>query len=209
MLRASNFAPLVAAEAAKGAEARRAAAELLNDHARAAMVGDEFALRRFLQAIEPLVRRICRGVIGGNSPDLEDAIQESLIDLARGLPRFRFESSVSHYATRIALRRALASRRRWLARWKQHTTLDIETLPVPDAESGAQARAEHLRKLLDGLNEKQATALLLRVIMGHSIEEIAEITGVPVNTVKTRLRLGKNQLRRWLEQSGEVRRAGD
>ena len=65
-----------------------------------------------------------------------------------------------------------------------------------------------MRNLLDDLNESQATVLLLRLMLGHSINEIACITGVPANTVKTRLRLGKNQLRRWLERKGEGSRAG-
>jgi DNA-directed RNA polymerase specialized sigma24 family protein len=45
--------------------------------------------------------------------------------------------------------------------------------------------------------------LRLRLMLGHSIDEIASITGVSVNTVKTRLRLGKNRLREQLERSGE------
>ena len=69
-----------------------------------------------------------------------------------------------------------------------------------------EARADLVRNLLDALNEEQAKALLLYVMLGHSTEEIAVITGVSANTVKTRLRLGKEQLRRWLERSGEARR---
>ncbi len=207
MLRAAKIAPLEGAEAAHGAGTRTDAAGELEEAARAARGGDPFALRRFLRAIEPAVRRICRGVMGTGSPDTEDAIQDSLIDVARGLPLFRFECSVSHYATRISMRRALAWRRRSLARRRLHATVDVESLPVAGTDRGLEARAVLLRKLLDELNEAQATALLLRVMMGHSVEEIAEITNAPVNTVKTRLKLAKSQLRRWLEKSGEVRRA--
>jgi RNA polymerase sigma-70 factor (ECF subfamily) len=207
MLRAAKIAPPAGADTAPGTATRAAAAQALEDAARGAREGDPLALRTLLRAIEPTVRRICRGVMGNGSPDAEDAIQESLIDVARGLPLFRFECGVSHYVTRIAMRRALASRRRALARWRGHATVDVESLPFAGTDRVLEARAVLLRRMLDELNEAQATTLLLRVMMGHSIEEIAEITNAPVNTVKTRLKLGKSQLRRWLEQSGEVRRA--
>lgn len=64
------------------------------------------------------------------------------------------------------------------------------------------SRAELLRKFFDQLNEDEATALLLRIMMGHSMEEISEITAVSVNTVKTRLRLGKTRV--WAAINGHV-----
>ena len=131
-----------------------------------------------------------------------------MIDVARALPQFRFEGSVSHYVTKISMRRAIASRQRAKARSEQQTTLDPSSLPAASFDGALEARADLVRNLLDDLNEAQAKALLLRFMLGHSIDEIASITGVSVNTVKTRLRLAKNQLRRWLERSGEGRRAG-
>jgi len=62
--------------------------------------------------------------------------------------------------------------------------------------------------LLDDLNEAQAKALLMHIMLGHSIDEIATMTGVSANTVKTRLRLAKERLRRWMRRRGEGRRAG-
>jgi RNA polymerase sigma-70 factor (ECF subfamily) len=81
--------------------------------------------------------------------------------------------------------------------------VDVHTLPIAAANDPVESRADLVRKLLDELNETQSTVLRLRLMLGHSIGEIASITGVSVNTVKTRLRLGKNQLRRWLKRSGE------
>jgi DNA-directed RNA polymerase specialized sigma24 family protein len=50
----------------------------------------------------------------------------------------------------------------------------------------------------------------MRVVIGLSIEEIAEATEVSVNTVKTRLRLGKNTLRRSLvDHAGQEPRTTD
>jgi RNA polymerase sigma-70 factor (ECF subfamily) len=106
------------------------------------------------------------------------------------------------------MRRAIACRQRARDRSKQQSTLEPSALRAATFDAGQEARADLVRNLLDALNEDQAKALLLHVMLGHSTEEIADITGVSVNTVKTRLRLGKEQLRRWLERSGEGRRGG-
>jgi RNA polymerase sigma factor (sigma-70 family) len=139
---------------------------------------------------------------------LEDAIQDCLIDVVRALPQFRFEADVTHYVTKIVLRRAIALRERAKARYKQqHPVAELHALPVVPFDEAIEARANLVRNLLDELNQAQATVLRLRLMLGHSIGEIASITGVSVNTVKTRLRLGKKQLRRWLERRGEGPRA--
>lgn len=206
MLRLLKTAAPANGDAAPDSEARDAE---LDDQARAALGGDPAALRSFLAAVAPLVRRVCRGIMGRDNPELEDAIQDCLIDLARSLPQFRFESRVSHYVTKIAMRRAIACRQRARSHSRQQATLEPSILPAAPFDPAIEARADLVRNLLDALNEEQAKALLLNVMLGHSADEIAGITGVSVNTVKTRLRLGKEQLRRWLERSGEGRRARD
>jgi len=185
----------------------RTASESVNGRVREALRGDSYALQQFLQSMAPLVRRICRGILGRETQELEDTIQDCLIDIVRALPQFRFETEVSHYVTKIAMRRAIGSRRRARARSKQHLVINSRILRLASSEGEEEARADLVRSLLDNLNESQATVLLLRLMLGHSINEIASITGVPVNTVKTRLRLGKITLRRWLERKGEGTRA--
>jgi RNA polymerase sigma-70 factor (ECF subfamily) len=207
MFRATAVAPADDDEKVVALRKEASLPSTLNDVVRGALRGDPLAVRDFLQAVAPVVRRICRGVMGREDPELEDAIQECLIDVARALPHFRFESDVSHYVTKIAMRRAIAARQRARARARQHTGLDAAALSVANLDGAPDAHADLVRHLLDGINEEQATALLLHVMLGHSIEEIASITGVSVNTVKTRLRLGKKQLRRWFERRGEGPRA--
>ena len=183
------------------------ARESLNDSAKEALRGDAFAVQRFLEGIAPLVRKICQGILGRENQELEDTIQDCLIAVMRALPQFRFESEVSHYVTKITMRLAIASRQRARARSKQYLLMNWRVLRLASAEDEEKARADLVRHLLDDLNEAQATVLLLHLMLGHSISEIACITGAPVNTVKTRLRLGKSTLRRWLERRGEGSRA--
>jgi RNA polymerase sigma-70 factor (ECF subfamily) len=103
------------------------------------------------------------------------------------------------------MRRAIACRQRARAQSQQRSTLEPAALAATTFDPALEARANLVRSLLDALNEEQAKALLLHVMLGHSTEEIAIMTGVSVNTVKTRLRLGKEQLRRLLKRNGEGR----
>jgi RNA polymerase sigma factor (sigma-70 family) len=176
-------------------------AEALNGLAREALGGEPEALRRFLHAILPAIRRACRGVLGPRHPDLEDVTQDCLIDATRALPDYRAEGNLLHYVTKISIRRAIASRRRGAARTRHLQLLeDLQDEPVLiDDNAGQIEQAETVRALIRQLRPIQAEALVLRVVLGYTVEEIASITDAPVNTVKTRLRLGKNTLRALLE----------
>jgi RNA polymerase sigma factor (sigma-70 family) len=184
----------------------------LDSLAREALGKNPDAIRRFLVAVAPLIRRTCRGVMGAQHTDLEDTIQDCLFDVARALPSYRFEGNLLGYVTKIALRRALASRRRSVARVRHLQLLEDlhDELPVPDASEGEIERAEVMRDLIGRLRRIQARTLVLRVVLGFSVDEIARLTEVSVNTVKTRLRLGKNTLRRLLVwQAGKGVGKGD
>lgn len=158
------------------------------------------AVRRFLLAISPAVGRACRGVLGPRHADLEDTIQESLIDVMRGLPSYRFEGHLVGFVTKVGVRRALMSRRRSVARIRHLQLLDDlhDELPVTDPNAGEIEQAEVMRDLLRRVRPIQAETLVMRVVLGFSVEEIAVATDVSVNTVKTRLRLGKKTLRQLL-----------
>jgi RNA polymerase sigma-70 factor, ECF subfamily len=175
----------------------------LNELARAALAGKPLSVRQFLSAMTPLVCTICRSVMGRQNPDLEDAIQDCLVEVVSALPQFRFESDVRHYITKVTLRRAIAVRQRARQRATKLATMDAHDLPHASLDDAKEVRAELVRNLLEDLSKEQADVLRLRLMLGHSISEIADITGVSQNTVKTRLRLGKIQLRRWLELRGE------
>jgi RNA polymerase sigma-70 factor (ECF subfamily) len=173
---------------------------LLEALAREALGQDPEAVRRFLLAIAPLVGRACRGVMGTRHADIEDTIQETFIDVMRGLPSYRFEGALIGFVTKIAIRRALVSRRRSVARIRHLQLLDdlYDDLPNADANAGEIEQAELMRDLLRRVRPIQAETLVMRVVLGFSVEEIATATEVSVNTVKTRLRLGKKTLRELL-----------
>jgi len=161
---------------------------------------DPAAMRAFLEAIAPYVRNVCRGVLGAGHTDLEDTVQECLIDILRALPKYRVEGAIVHYTNRIALRASIAARKRARSREQRQNAL-AEQAPVQNfaASDDALPNLWLVRALIDELSAVQAETVLMRMVLGCSVEEIAVATQVPVNTTKSRLRLAKDYLRRRLD----------
>ena len=168
-----------------------------------AVLGDRVAVRRLIEGVTPSVLRLVRSVLGPTRrADVEDLVQESLLGLLASLESFRGDCTVVHFACRIAVRTAVRARRRAAFREAAVGTDDgalatTRTAPAgADRELAAERRRVALRAVLDELPEAQAQALALRIVLGCSMEEVAEATGVPLNTVRSRLRLAKEALRR-------------
>jgi RNA polymerase sigma-70 factor (ECF subfamily) len=172
----------------------------LGELAASARAGDRAALRRLLQALGPRLLRVVRGVLGARHPELEDTLQDAMLAVSRALESFRGEGEVEGYAVRITLRAAIAARRKHKSFAARHEELDAAPEAASHAELGddaalARRRRELLRQLLDGLPEAQAETLVARSILGMSLEETAKLTGVPENTVRSRMRLAREALR--------------
>src|SRR5579872_3373890 len=80
--------------------------------ARAAAAGDSAATGQLLRALAPRLGRVVRAVLGGAHPDVDDAVQQSLIGLVQALPAFRGDCEPLGYATIIAVRTAVTTRKR-------------------------------------------------------------------------------------------------
>jgi RNA polymerase sigma-70 factor (ECF subfamily) len=174
----------------------------LGDLARAARDGDLRAQRRLFEAVAPALLQSLRMILGPGHPDLEDVLQESLLGLLHGLATFRWESTVLHFARRVAAKRAIefCRRQQTTARKLEHVReLVLPEPATPREVVVADRRREHLRALLRELPATQAETLAMRAVLGYSLEEIAEATEVPLNTVRSRLRLAKEALRRRID----------
>lgn len=170
--------------------------------------GERAATRPLLQGLMPLVHRVVRGVLGAQHPDVDDTCQASLIAVHQSLGAFRGDCKVSHYAARIASHVAMRQR-------KRRSQLRAREVAEPDAPTGdaasdrplddADALPEVWRALLLELPENQAETMILRVVLEYSLEETAEATGVPVNTVRSRVRLAREALRARIERDPRYR----
>jgi len=167
----------------------------------AAATGDPASVRRVLARVAPSVQRVVRTVLGPAGGHAEDVTQDALLSVVHALASFRGECGFLHYACRIAARVAVAARRARAAE-AQVETLDMDSaleLPGPGDDPEAPRRRAVLRALLDELPEAQAETLVLRVMLGYSMAEVAEATSVPLNTARSRLRLAKEALRSRIE----------
>jgi RNA polymerase sigma-70 factor (ECF subfamily) len=182
--------------------------------ARQAIARNAEAERTLLAALGPALLRTVRGVFGAGHPELEDALQEVMVAVHEALPTFRGECKTTHFACRVAFRTSMNIRRR--ARYRAHYTPPTapdelaERVPgdeTPEQALAAEQRRKVLRELLDELPNAQSEALGLHIVLGFSVEETAAATGVPRNTVRSRLRAALAALRARLSTSDEWRRA--
>jgi len=182
--------------------------DALRSLAREAQAGNGPALRRLIEAVTPSVLRLARTILGPDRGDAEDVAQVCLLAFVEALPAFRGESTILHYAVRIAARCSVAARRRAVERGAAAAAFahasDNEDETVPGEPALAARQRNLVRRLLDELPEEQAETLALRVILGCSLQEVADATGAPVNTVRSRMRVAKETLRRRIEEEPEL-----
>lgn len=182
--------------------------------------GDERAVSRFLAGdvlgFEQIVRHysgmvfsLAARLVG--PMDAEDVVQETFLRAWHGLERFRGESSLKTWLYAIALNRARA-RHGTLSRLRAVFTqgktkeddpfasLDDAADPAlsPEENTLITERRRRLREALRTLSDEFRTAVVLRDLEGLSYEEIAEVLGVPIGTVRSRLARGRALLKEKL-----------
>jgi RNA polymerase sigma-70 factor (ECF subfamily) len=148
----------------------------------------------------------------GREEEARDVVQETFLRAFRGIGNFRGQAKFSSWVYRIALNLC----RDWIRRERR-----APILPTPEgvdvielaAEQGPVESIEDLvarndiskvvADLMTRLPEEQRTAIVLKEYHGMTFQEIADLQGVPLSTVKTRLYQGLNVLRRHLQQQGK------
>lgn len=174
-------------------------------------------ISRYHQPIYSLLARTLR-----DRADAADLTQEVFVKVFRGVAHFHGESSLRTWIYRIALHEA-SNQRRWWMRHKQQeipieqemsdgnsgTPIRLKEMLVDPAESPfelalhAETRAR-VEAALSRVPEPFRTTLILRDIEGFVYEEVAEIQGVNLGTVKSRLVRGRALLRTILAESHPV-----
>ncbi len=144
----------------------------------------------------PLAYRVARGVLR-NGADAEDVAQEALLRAYKSFDRLRDRSRFRAWLVRIAFRLAL-DRLRSVKRREQRDTLWSQPVHLPPATAEDIAVSNqfqgHLERALEELPEKLRLVLLLSAMEGYTIEEIAEMVGVPAGTVKSRIFVARKKL---------------
>lgn len=173
-----------------------------------AAAGSADAQRTFMAELGSPLLRTVRAVLGSAHPDVEDVLQDAMTAVHTALPGFRGECSTLHFACRIAVQTAMNARRRARFRGRHlASTTNDELLEVSDGglspaeQLEAARRREALRELLCELPEAQADVLALHTMLGYTVEETAAALGVPLNTVRSRLRNALAKLRERVQDN--------
>jgi RNA polymerase sigma-70 factor (ECF subfamily) len=143
----------------------------------------------------------------GREQDARDVCQETFLRAFRALPGFRGQSKFSSWLYRIALNLC----RDWARRERRSPVVDApEDVDLMDLAAAAEpsesvedivVRRDEIRgveRAMARLPEEQRTAIVLKEYHGLTFQEIADLVGCPLSTVKTRLYQGLTVLRREL-----------
>ncbi|MFN0029088.1 MAG: RNA polymerase sigma factor [Acidimicrobiales bacterium] len=176
-----------------------------------AQKGDRQALDDLLRAHQRRIFCLCRRLCG-NHDDALDATQEALLTIARRLDRFDGRSSFGTWAYRVATNACLDELRRRARRPRpmgadqlaQEALSHADQRHRDDADPvghGVTTRAE-LDAALATLPEEFRVAVVLRDLADLDYAQIAEVTGAPLGTVRSRIARGRAQLAKQLAGNG-------
>jgi RNA polymerase sigma-70 factor (ECF subfamily) len=150
-----------------------------------------------------LAYRMC-----GTRSAAEDVVQESFLSLWRSGARYdRTRGSVRTWVLGIVHNRAIDSLRRGHDRRRASDEGIEERFEAPehtDVEVARRDEAREIRAALDELPEEQSRVIELAFYGGYTHTEIAAMLDAPIGTIKGRMRLGMDKLRRSLEGAGVV-----
>jgi RNA polymerase sigma-70 factor (ECF subfamily) len=166
------------------------------------------------EAFEPLVEKYKRKVfrlayqVLRDQEEALDVSQEAFVKAFRGLPAFKGDSAFYTWLFRITMNLALDRRRQRATRVRSLGAEDVppeewertavSTDPDPEDAATGVERRERIRRGLDSLSEHHRTIIILSDIEGLQYREIAEVLGIPMGTVMSRLHHARKRLREAL-----------
>ena len=149
----------------------------------------------------------------GREEEARDVCQEAFLRAFRALPGFKGQAKFSSWLYRITLNLC----RDWIRRQRRNPTSQMPEDADPGemaADAGPVESIEDLvarrelsavvEEAMTRLPEEQRTAIILKEYHGMTFQEIADMQGVPLSTVKTRLYQGLSVLRRQLQRTGQT-----
>jgi RNA polymerase sigma-70 factor (ECF subfamily) len=149
----------------------------------------------------------------GREEDARDVCQETFLRAYRALPGFRGQAKFSSWLYRIALNLC----RDWVRRERRTPVVqppeDGDLMEMAAAAEPSESiedlvarkdLARSVERAMALLPEEQRTAIVLKEYQGLTFQEIADLVGCPLSTVKTRLYQGLTVLRRELARGAKV-----
>jgi RNA polymerase sigma-70 factor (ECF subfamily) len=165
--------------------------------------GDQLAMQALFVRHHLRVYRFVLRLVR-NQATAEDLISEVFLDVWRQAGKFEGRSAVSTWMLSIARFKALTSLRR-----RTEEDLDDETAERiedqsddPEATLAKKDKGAVLRRCLTALSTEHREIIDLVYYHEKSVEEVAEIVGIPEATVKTRMFYARKKLSRLMKERG-------
>jgi RNA polymerase sigma-70 factor (ECF subfamily) len=145
---------------------------------------------RMIRENERIIYKVCSFYVSDDFP-MEDLYQETVLNLWKAFPRFRGESSYSTYVYRVALNTCISGMRRESRRGQKVPLVFPEepALEPDDREEDLREMYRLIRRL-----KKMERSLILLWLEERPYQEIAEITGLSLCNVATKLKRIKEKL---------------
>jgi len=182
-------------------ESGEAMAEPSAEVVRQAQAGDEAALTELVLSQQNYIYSIAMGIFR-HPEDAEEITQEVFIRLFRVLPTFRGDTRFTTWLYRVVVNLCYDDlrqrKRRPLPTENGEEALgriqDTASWSDPEREALQAETQDRVRAALQQIGEPYSLALILYYFHGLKYREIAEVTGWPLNTVKSHIRRGKMQM---------------
>ena len=152
--------------------------------------------KRFLALIrkeDSLISAICFSY-SGSVAEYDDLRQDALINIWRGLPSFREDSTSRTWIYRVVLNSCVSTIRKQMRHSQASESLDGLYDILADEPPEDRERIETLHRMISTLNA-QDKAIILLWLDDASYDDIATVMGMPRNTVATRLHRIKEKLK--------------
>jgi RNA polymerase sigma-70 factor (ECF subfamily) len=172
------------------------------------VAGDSDSFNQLVTRWERPIYALAYRVIG-REEDARDVCQETFLRAFRALKGFKGQAKFSSWLYRITLNLC----RDWIRKERRTPVVqapegvDLIDLAVADEPTESiedliarRDMARRMARLMADLPEEQRTAIVLKEYHGLTFQEIADLLGCPLSTVKTRLYQGLSVLRRQLQQ---------
>ncbi len=181
-----------------------------------ALDGSQEAFRRLYERYQGKVRSLVVSMVG-RPEDADDIVQQVFIRAFRSLSGFGGRSSFFTWLYRVTLNTTTDFRRKKVRlRKREYLELDSDdpnrpALQVPSpAEEGPEDSlyrkelAEIINRAIQSLSEEHRQVLVLREMQGLNYQEIAEVAGIELGTVMSRLFYARRRLAEILQRSGAL-----
>lgn len=170
--------------------------------------GDESAFAELIARHEKKVYNLCLRMLA-NEHDAEEAAQDAFLALWRSIGDFRGESSLSTWLYRLASNACIDLMRK---NRRAANDVSIETeegtweiadeSATPHEELERKEQLRSVREGLDALPPEYRQVLILRELQQLSYQEIVDVTGLELGTVKSRISRARQLLKNYLTASG-------